>query len=76
MIYNSSFCQIRKTQRVSVFPVGLVSERPVSTPIISQGQITEFYEGWRGNRTYPIDMAGFALSIKHFKQARNRLIET
>ena len=53
--------------RVSIFPVGLVSRLFVSTPILNyQGQFKGFYEGWGGNRTYILDMAGFATNVKHF----------
>ena len=60
--------QIRKTRRISVFPVGLVSDRPVSAPVVVGGRVTDFYEGWTGNRTFPVDMAGFAFSVSLFKQ--------
>lgn len=66
------FTEIRKTRRVSVFPVGFVSGRPVSTPVIKNGRIVEFYEGWIGGRTYPLDMAGFAVTIKQLKMAAGR----
>ena len=50
-----------------MFPVGLVSKLFVSTPILSyQGQFKGFYEGWGGNRTFILDMAGFAVGVKHF----------
>ena len=59
--------QIRYTKRVSMFPVGFMSDLFVSSPILDKrGRFHGFYEGWIGNRTYPVDMAGFAVSIKHF----------
>ena len=29
----------------------------------------EFYEGWIGDREYPLDMAGFAFTVKTLKEA-------
>jgi len=45
-----------------------VSGSPVSTPIIENDVIAGFYVGWDGNRKFPVDMAGFALGVKHFKE--------
>ena len=62
------FEEIRKTQKVSMFPVGLVSGSPVSTPIIQEGEFIGFYLGWDGNRKFPLDMAGFAFSLSHYRK--------
>ena len=44
-----------------------MSNRPVSTPLLDKnGQFIDFYDGWKGDRTFAIDMAGFAFSVKHF----------
>lgn len=67
------FLQIRKTKRISAFPVGLVTERPVSTPVVIDGRITDFYDGWVGNRSYPLDMAGFAFSTDLFVEASKKV---
>ena len=48
--------------------MGLVSGAPVSTPIVENGELNGFYVGWDGNRKFPVDMAGFAFSVKHFKE--------
>ncbi len=66
--------QIRKTKKISVFPVGLVSGSPVSTPILENGVITGFYVGWDGNRKFPVDMAGFAFGVKHFKEVNSKSV--
>ena len=63
------FEEIRKTKKISVFPVGLLSGRPVSTPIIKKGKVVDYYEGWIGDREFPIDMAGFAFTVKLLKEA-------
>ena len=46
-----------------------MSGRPVSTPIVKKGKVIGFYEGWIGDREFPIDMAGFAFSVKQLKEA-------
>ena len=68
--------EIRYTQRVSMFPVGFISNLFVSTPILdSQGQFKDFYEGWKGNRTFTLDMAGFAVNVAHFMAKARPLYE-
>ena len=51
-----------------MFPVGLVSGSPVSTPIVQDGQFSGFYVGWDGNRKFPLDMAGFAFSVRYYRE--------
>lgn len=72
--YDSElFDEIRKINSVGLFPVGLVSKTALSTPIVDQstGSILGFYDGWISNRTWPVDMAGFAVSMEymHWKNA-------
>lgn len=58
------FEQMRYIRKVGMWPVGLISKYGVSSPIVVNGSITGFYDGWIGGRKYPIDMAGFAVSVK------------
>ncbi|CAH0562304.1 unnamed protein product [Brassicogethes aeneus] len=58
------FNEIRFTRKVSMFPVGLVTKFGVSTPVIRNGRFSEFYDGWQGGRKFPVDMAGFAVSVQ------------
>ena len=51
-----------------MFPVGLVSGSPVSTPIVENDAYAGFYIGWDGNRKFPLDMAGFAFSVEHYRK--------
>lgn len=51
-------------KKVSMWPVGLVTKTGVSSPIIRNGKLEGFYDGWIGGRKYPVDMAGFAVSVK------------
>ncbi|KAF2350895.1 Glycosyl transferase family 43, partial [Trinorchestia longiramus] len=57
------FEEMRGTRKVSMFPVGLVTKLGVSSPIVRDGKITGFYDGWIANRKFPVDMAGFAVNI-------------
>jgi hypothetical protein len=44
-----------------------LSGLPVSTPTLSRnGSLIEFYEGWIGKRAFPVDMAAFAVNVRHF----------
>ncbi|XP_058985463.1 galactosylgalactosylxylosylprotein 3-beta-glucuronosyltransferase P isoform X1 [Musca domestica] len=60
----SIFEQMRYTKKVSMWPVGLVTKYGVSSPIVKNGKIVGFYDGWLGGRKYPVDMAGFAVSVR------------
>ena len=63
--------QIRTTKRVSMFPVGLCTKYGLSTPVVSaSGTFMGFYDGWLGGRKFPVDMAGFAVSVKFLHQVR------
>lgn len=62
--YVFAFFQMRYTKKVSMWPVGLVTKLGVSSPIVKGGNIEGFYDGWIGGRKYPVDMAGFAVSVK------------
>lgn len=54
---------MRYTKKVSMWPVGLVTKFGMSSPIVQQGKLSGFYDGWIGGRKYPVDMAGFAISV-------------
>ena len=60
--------QIRATRTVSFFPVGLVGNLGVSSPIVRDGKIVGFFDGWIGNRVFAVDMAGFAVNIATLKK--------
>lgn len=57
------FEEIRKTKKVSMFPVGCVDRTGVSTPVIHKnGSLIGYHDPFYAHRTYPIDMAGFAVN--------------
>lgn len=59
---------------MSLFPVGLITKTGVSTPIVINGTLTGFYDGWIGGRKFPLDMAGFAVSVDFLKQRPNAMM--
>ncbi|XP_064091099.1 galactosylgalactosylxylosylprotein 3-beta-glucuronosyltransferase P-like isoform X1 [Macrobrachium nipponense] len=65
------FEQMRWTRGVSMFPVGLVTSLGVSTPIVKEGKVVGFYDGWIAKRKFPIDMAGFAVNVQYLLQRPN-----
>ncbi|CAG0886563.1 unnamed protein product [Cyprideis torosa] len=65
------FHEMRPTQRVSVWPVGLVGGLLVESPIIDNGKIVGFNSMWNAKRPFPIDMAGFAVNINHWMNYPN-----
>lgn len=46
-----------------MWPVGLVTKLGVSSPIVKNGSLSGFYDGWIGGRKFPVDMAGFAVNV-------------
>ncbi|XP_010283654.1 PREDICTED: galactosylgalactosylxylosylprotein 3-beta-glucuronosyltransferase 2-like, partial [Phaethon lepturus] len=66
--YTQSRCvrllQMRTTRKVSVWPVGLVGGRRYERPVVENGKVVGWYTGWRADRPFAIDMAGFAVSLQ------------
>ncbi|OCT78364.1 hypothetical protein XELAEV_18029472mg [Xenopus laevis] len=58
------FHEMRTTQKVSVWPVGLVGGRRYERPVVENGKVVSWYTGWRADRPFAIDMAGFAVSLQ------------
>ncbi|XP_069824327.1 galactosylgalactosylxylosylprotein 3-beta-glucuronosyltransferase 3 [Dendropsophus ebraccatus] len=57
------FQEMRNTQKVSVWPVGLVGGLRYEGPIVTGGKVVGFHTAWKTHRPFPIDMAGFAVSL-------------
>lgn len=55
---------MRYTKKVTVWPVGLVGAMRFEGPVVENGKVVRFHTGWQPNRPFPIDMAGFAVSLK------------
>lgn len=67
---STNIFQMRETQRVSVWPVGLVGgvmvERPLVKALDEEGRINMvrgWLTGWKPNRPFAMDMAGFAVNL-------------
>ncbi|KAK7789203.1 hypothetical protein R5R35_014111 [Gryllus longicercus] len=58
------FEEIRTTRKVAMWPVGLCTKFGLSTPIVANGTFKGFYDGWVAGRKFPVDMAGFAVSVE------------
>lgn len=58
------FDRLRETRTVGLLRVGLVGDLRFEGPEVAFGEITGFHVGWRPERTYPIDMAGFAVGLR------------
>ena len=65
------FEEIRKTKKVSMFPVGFIGKTGVSSPIVEGGKVIGFHDDWFGYRKYPIDMAGFAVNVRFLRDRPN-----
>ncbi|KAG0723082.1 Galactosylgalactosylxylosylprotein 3-beta-glucuronosyltransferase P [Chionoecetes opilio] len=59
------FEEMRYTKRVSMWPVGLIRGSGVSTPVMRNGRFAGWYDAWIGGRKFPVDMAGFAVSVRY-----------
>uniref|UniRef100_A0A0K8UEX8 Galactosylgalactosylxylosylprotein 3-beta-glucuronosyltransferase n=1 Tax=Bactrocera latifrons TaxID=174628 RepID=A0A0K8UEX8_BACLA len=65
------FSEIRYTQRVSMFPVGLIEEYSVSGPVVRKGKVVGFLDSWVAERRWPVDMAGFATNLAYMAEYPN-----
>ena len=50
------FDELRLTKTLSFFPVGLVTKPGLSSPIVREGKIVGFYDGWISNRKFPVNI--------------------
>lgn len=57
---------MRSTSTVSVWPVGLVGGLMVERPIVNDSKVVGWVAGWKTDRPYPMDMAGFAINLRYF----------
>uniref|UniRef100_A0A7E4V615 Galactosylgalactosylxylosylprotein 3-beta-glucuronosyltransferase n=1 Tax=Panagrellus redivivus TaxID=6233 RepID=A0A7E4V615_PANRE len=66
------FDEIRKINRVGVWPVGIVGGLIVEAPIVaSNGTVTGFTAKWKPERPFPIDMAAFAVNLSLIVENRD-----
>lgn len=62
------FEEMRFTQKVSVWPVGLVGYLWYESPVVKQGKVIGWYTYWKPQRMFAMDMAGFAVNLRLFKE--------
>lgn len=67
------FDEIRSTNTVSMFPVGLIGKQGVSGPIVRAGKVIGFTDDWYANRKFPVDMAGFAFKVGLLKKTGKKV---
>ncbi|XP_013793862.1 galactosylgalactosylxylosylprotein 3-beta-glucuronosyltransferase S-like, partial [Limulus polyphemus] len=60
------FEQMRSTKNVSVWPVGGMFKEQFSSPVVKDGKVIDFYDGFRKRRKFALDWAAFAVSVQHF----------
>ncbi|CAN7999672.1 unnamed protein product [Ixodes hexagonus] len=58
------FTEMRDTRGVSVWPVGLVGGLVVEKPLVRDGHVVGWNAAWKPHRPFPVDMAGFAVSLR------------
>ena len=63
---------MRNTKKVSMFPVGLVTDLQVSSPIVDlkTGKVIGFYDGFLAGRKFPVDFGGFAVSLDFIRKVK------
>lgn len=66
------FTEMRTTKKVSMWPVGLIGEYTVSSPVVKDGKVVSFYDGWPAGRRYQVDMAGFAVNMGFLKSQQDK----
>lgn len=55
---------MRDIQTVGVWPVAFTGAARWAGPICKHGHVVGFHTNWKPFRTFPIDMAAFAINLK------------
>ncbi|KAH3851204.1 galactosylgalactosylxylosylprotein 3-beta-glucuronosyltransferase 3-like [Dreissena polymorpha] len=58
------FEEMRYTQRVSVWPVGLVGDLKYESPKLRNKKVVGWHTYWKPERKFAMDMAGFAINAR------------
>ncbi|XP_077999913.1 galactosylgalactosylxylosylprotein 3-beta-glucuronosyltransferase 3-like [Glandiceps talaboti] len=59
------FEEMRHTQTVSVWPVGITGGLKFERPIVGEdGKVKAWYAAWRPQRPFAMDMAGFSVNLR------------
>lgn len=54
---------MQEIEEIGVWPVGAMDKWTLSSPVVMRGQVFGFYDGYKVNRKFPMDFAGFALNL-------------
>ncbi|XP_003386393.2 PREDICTED: galactosylgalactosylxylosylprotein 3-beta-glucuronosyltransferase 2-like isoform X1 [Amphimedon queenslandica] len=57
------FEEMRYTNKVSIWPVGLAGGLKAEGPICENGRVKKWHVGWSPGRKFPVDMAAFAVNL-------------
>ncbi|XP_049825320.1 galactosylgalactosylxylosylprotein 3-beta-glucuronosyltransferase 2 isoform X2 [Aethina tumida] len=57
------FEEMSKINKVGVWPVGLVGGLNAEAPVVENGKVVAYKSGWKVDRPFAIDMAGFAINL-------------
>ncbi|KJE96053.1 gactosylgalactosylxylosylprotein 3-beta-glucuronosyltransferase [Capsaspora owczarzaki ATCC 30864] len=70
------FEEMRFTQHVSVWPVGIVGGLMYEGPVVDLAtrRVVRWHVGWKKQRQFPIDMAGFAIHARNFINTPGELL--
>ncbi|XP_048254140.1 galactosylgalactosylxylosylprotein 3-beta-glucuronosyltransferase 1-like [Haliotis rufescens] len=60
------FAEMRRTRKVSVWPVAFVGGKRYEAPIVKNGKVTGWRVSFDPSRKFAIDMAGFAMNLRLF----------
>jgi hypothetical protein len=60
---------MRSTKKVSVWPCAIVGGSYYERPICENGKVRSFFAPFNPRRTFPIDMASFAVNLKLLKES-------
>ncbi|XP_031766900.1 galactosylgalactosylxylosylprotein 3-beta-glucuronosyltransferase I-like isoform X2 [Galleria mellonella] len=67
------FDEMRKINKVGVWPVGIVGGMRVEMPLVKDGKVSGYNAVWKPFRPFPIDMAGFAINATLFLEHPNAM---
>ncbi|XP_046372360.1 galactosylgalactosylxylosylprotein 3-beta-glucuronosyltransferase 2-like [Haliotis rufescens] len=60
------FAEMRRTRKISVWPVGLVGDLRYEAPVVKNGKVTGWRVSYDPSRKFATDMAGFAMNLRLF----------
>ena len=64
---------MQKTKKLSAWPVGCLTQIALGSPVVQDGVVIDFHDGWIGGRKFPFDFAGFALNVSLLHEVLFRL---